>query len=161
MLEDYFADPPAWHFFVYGAAFFWIVLHVIARVSGWSALAEFYGDKERVSGAKRRFQSIGMGGKGVLGSANFGGVITFAASPSTLEISTIPPFGLVLRPLAIPLADLHAEPARKVLGFQMIDLRASRAPEIAIKISGHQLRWIENATGAQLLTAAPAQRPPL
>ncbi len=154
MTFDQFLDnPPLWLFFVFFAALWWGALAILARISGWSALAEPYGDQTRPEGARRRFQSIQMGRAGGA-MTNFSGVINLTATPFAIEFALFFPFNLTMKPLVIPLADLRAEKSKIMFVMPAADLRAARAPEVTIRVSAPTAAWIAQSTGARLLADA-------
>ena len=151
-LDQFFESPPVWIFPAFFVFVWWFVLTLIARVSGWSELAEYYGDKDRLDGPRRRFQSMAMG-RGGLNMANFGGVITLTATPYALEIATFFPFSLSMKPLAFPLSDLASEAVKTFFVVPAVEVRAARAPSVRMRLSTAQAQWIEEKTGAPLAGA--------
>ncbi len=106
-IEQYLENPPVWLIVGFFVFVWWFALTMIARMSGWTELADYYGDKDRLEGPRLRFQSMSMG-RGGFNQANFGGVITLTATPFALEIATFPPFNVTMKPLLIPMTDLSA-----------------------------------------------------
>ena len=154
-LDQFLDNPPIWLFVVFFAAVWWLVLTILARASGWAALAELYGDQSRLEGPRRRFQSLRMGRAGGM-LVNLNGAVTFAATPFSVEISTFFPFSLNMKPLVIPLSDLTATESKMMLVMPAVDFRAARAPEIGIRVSKPLSDWIAQNTRAHLLARAGA-----
>lgn len=125
---------------------FWcVVLSVLARLSGWTALSEYYRAEGDFDGPKRRFQSMRLGRGGFM-DVNFSGCVTFGVDQRALRLSMLFLFRPFHPPLSIPLSDLSAE-RRKALIFETVRLQSSKAPEIGITIAASQARWIEENSG--------------
>lgn len=152
-----FDDIPETSFIWLGVGGFvfvwWLVLSIIARVSGWNALEEVYGSGAEIDGEKRRFQSIRMG-PGGMQLASFGGVITFTASFSGLQIETFFPFNMTMRRFVVPFSDITARPAMAMLGFRFVELRFARAPTIGVQVSEQLIAWIREKSGGSLQLSA-------
>jgi hypothetical protein len=145
--------------FPFGFVAFWcLIMALVAQMSGWAKLAEYYRADDFFDGAKRHFQSMAMGTGGVR-NANFGGCVTFGVSSYALRLSLLFPFRPFHPPLAIPLADLSAERGKTLL-FNAVILRTQRAPEIRITISEALGRWIEESSnGLWKMPAGAAEAP--
>lgn len=152
-----FDDIPETSFIWLGVGGFvfvwWLVLSIIARVSGWNALEEVYGSGAEIDGEKKRFQSIRMG-PGGMQLASFGGVITFTASFSGLQIETFFPFNLTMRRFVVPLPDITARNATALFGMRAVELRFARAPSINMQISEQLAAWIQEKSGGSMQLSA-------
>lgn len=126
-------------------AFWWLVASFLARLSGWTRLAELYPADDFFDGATRGFQSMRIG-RGALASANYGGCVMVGVTPMALRLSMFFPFRPGHAPLAIPFGDISAD-VQKVFLFDYVRLRAARAPETEIMISKALAAWIEDKSG--------------
>lgn len=150
-MEEVLEHSP-WLFPLAFIAFWWFVVSLISRVSGWSRLAECYPADDFFDGEKRGFQSMRIG-RGKIQSANYGGCVMVGVTPSALRLSMFFPFRPGHAPLSIPFGDISAD-TEKVFLFDYVRLRAARAPETEIMVSKSLAAWIEEKSGG--LWKAPA-----
>lgn len=143
-MEELLAQSP-WLIPFVAVAFWFFVVSLIARLSGWARLAEYYPADDFHDGEKRGFQSMRIG-RGKLQSANYGGCVMVGVSLSALRLSLFFPFRPGHAPLAIPFGDVSAD-VEKVFLLDYVRLRAARAPETEIMISKSLARWIEEKSG--------------
>lgn len=155
--EREFETLPAWLIIAFVMAFVFSIMTALARISGWSELAEHYGG-DRIDGARKRFQSMQMG-RGGFGMVNFNNVMTLTVTPQTLQLSSFFPFDVAMKPLLIPIADLTATPKRMIF-FSAVEFRASRAPSVILRFPAGVSRWIEEQSGARLLAEPLAANAP-
>jgi len=143
-MEDYLLANP-WLIVVIGVMGWSVVLSLIARLSGWSLLAEYYEAADAYDGPRRRFQSISMERLKFVPS-NYGGVVEFGADARGLHISLFILFRPFHPPLVIPWSDLKVE-TRQVLMWTQAVLIAARAPEVKIMVPGPTAQWIAMQSG--------------
>lgn len=136
-----------------------VVLSMIARVSGWSELAEHYAALDSYEGPKRQFQTISMERWKVFPS-NYGGVVEFGADARGLHLSLFVLFRPFHPPLVIPWADIISQ-KREVLLWKQTALVAARAPGVTIVIQDSAAAWIAAQSGGLFnvpaASFAPAQ----
>jgi hypothetical protein len=121
----------------------WGIFLFLSRFGGWSVLAEIYATDEDFDGAKAQMQSVVLQRHGFPTSYN--NIATIGADASALRLS-LPLFFRLHHPaLKIPFSDIAAT-TRSVLGFQRIELTASRAPGVKIVIGKTRADWIAAAS---------------
>lgn len=129
-------------------AFWFVIQSVIARMSGWAQLAEYYRHDGPFDGYKRRFQSITMT-SGSLPPVAYANTITVDADTRAVYLS---PF-IFFRPfhpaIVIPHTDIEASEGRRFLVLPTVELRTNRAPEIKIALSPAVAKWIDAAADGQ------------
>jgi hypothetical protein len=148
-LDDILASQSVWFAIAAFAFVWWLVLSIMARVSGWNALEEAYGTGAEIDGPKKRFQSIRMG-HGAMQVASFGSIINFTVSFSGLQVETFFPFNLTMKRFVVPWPDVTAKPVLALLGFKFVELRFARAPTIGMQLGEPTLKWIEQNAGVSI-----------
>ena len=138
-----------------GLGFWWMLMFLISRVSGWSALAEVYATETGdFDGDRLRMQSLTMM-RGRLPSS-YNNAVTIGADSLALRLSAMIFFRPFHPPLKIPFSDLVAAP-RRVFLLDGVELSASRAPAVKIVVNRQQAAWIaERAAGALRLPIVAA-----
>ncbi len=137
--------------------YFWIVLPVfwvlmcrlVARISGWNALAESYAAQSDATGTILRFQSGSF-----RWSANYSGLLNVGADSSGLHLSVIMFFKPGHAPLSIPWSDIRAEPHG--VFTPAVRLTFSRNPKCPLFISGNLAQRIATMSGGGF--TVPAQK---
>lgn len=157
-MEDYLLANP-WLIVLLGVMGWSILLSLIARLSGWSALAEHYEATDTHDGPKRRFQSIAME-RVKLVPSNYGGIVEFGADPHGLHLSLFILFRPSHPPLVIPWSDLAVE-TRQVLMWTQVVLTAARAPGVKIIIQSAAAEWIAAQSGGLFAFDAAAHQAPV
>ena len=140
---------PTWAFALFFVSIGIFALNILARISGWTTLADYYGGNARLEGARKRFQSISMG-RNALTMAHFNNIATLTVTPAAIELATFFPFDIASKPLVIPFSDLTATRAKRAFLFATVDLRTARASDVIIRFSQGQIDWIETERGAAL-----------
>ena len=130
--------------------FWFIVLAVIARVSGWSALAESYPAHENFDGPTRRFTSISL--ERVKGMpANYNGVVNVGADARGLHLRMLMFFRPYHPDLTFPWSEIAAAP-RKFLLAEGVELSFARTPGVRIRMPRQLAQWAaENSAGGHSL----------
>lgn len=128
--------------FILGFVGLWIGVSILlARIGGWSTLADVYRSSEAFEGNRWRFQSAQM-----RWGVNYNGILTVGANTRGLYLAV----GLLLRaghpPLFIPWTDISVRPERG-RWFAAMEFRCRRAPAIPIRISEGLGRRIVAAAG--------------
>lgn len=134
--------------------FWWALMFLISRVSGWSALAEVYQSDGDDDGPKLRRQSL-MLMRGRI-PASYNNAVTIGADSMSLRLSVMLFFRPFHEPLKIPFSDLVAT-RRRVLLLDGFELSSTRVDGPKIVVSRKQAEWIAvNAAGALRLPAEAA-----
>jgi len=108
---------------------FWILLSsMIARISGWRALAESYPVSSDFSGKWLRFQSASL-----RWSSNYTGIVHFGADAKGLTLSVLFMFKPGHPPIFIPWTDIQVQSQGGI--FPNLRLRFSRKPDVPLVIS--------------------------
>lgn len=154
-VADFLLANP-WIFAVFFVMAWSVVLSLLARLSGWSALAEHYEAADSFEGPTRRFQTISMARYRSLPS-NYGNIVNLGADARGLHLSLLLPFRPFHPPLVIPWSDLLAAP-RQVLLWARVELTAARAPEVKIVIPGPTAAWLAEQSGGLFVFEAAAPR---
>lgn len=129
----------------------WITsLSLIARLSGWSELADYYAADTAFAGKKRRFLSLSM--KHTKFPVNYNSIVNIGADGVYLYLDMFLPFRPSHPPLKIPLSDL-SKSEEQTLKQTRVAFRAQRAPDVRIAISRRESDWIFGETTPRSLTA--------
>jgi hypothetical protein len=118
----------------------WLSLQLVARVSGWSLLAERYRAEMPFEGQKWRFQSAQM-----RYMSHYNGCLTVGANMQGLYLATWFLFRIAHQPLFIPWNDLTMTPKRRWL-FPGYELRFNQVSGVFI--------WIQKSLGDRLQAAS-------
>lgn len=145
----------AWAGFGLAFAAFWALLfHVIARVGGWSALAETYPERATPVGERFRMRSLQL-----RVGCNYNGCVTLVASPSGLHLSMPLFFRFGHAPIELPWTELRASRSRSWL-MPVIVLTPLRRPEVPVKLSRRFGERLLAAAGAPIPVDSPAPGEP-
>lgn len=136
--------------------YYWIVLPVlwvlmcrlVARISGWAALAESYAAQADATGKVLRFQSGSF-----RWSSNYTGMLNVGADTSGLRLSVIAVFRPGHAPLSIPWSDIRAEPHG--VFTPAVRLTFSREPKCPLFISRTLAQRIAAMSGGGFTVPAP------
>lgn len=122
------------------ALVFWFMLMALmSRLSGWAALAEVYPAFESYDGAARRFSSISMERlKGL--PTNYNGVVTLGADVRGLHLRILLPFRPYHPDLVIPWSDVAASKKRFLLA-EGVELQFARAPGVRLAMPRALAEW--------------------
>lgn len=118
----------------------WFIISLVARLSGWSLLAERYRANAPSEGEQWRFQSVQM-----RYMSHYNNCLTFGADAQGLYIGMF----FLLRaghpPLLIPWGDLEIQPNKRffVNGY---DLRFRQVPDVYM--------WVRQSLGEKILRAS-------
>ena len=108
---------------------FWIFIsNGIARLSGWTTLAEAYPFLSDPTGEKLRFQSASL-----RWSSNYTGIIHMSANHQGLALSVFALFRPGHAPMLIPWGDIRAEVRAGLI--PSVTLRFARKPKVPFIIS--------------------------
>lgn len=130
---------------LFAIAVWWIVMSMIARISGWSLLAEHYEATDGYEGPKKFGQSALMERiKGM--PARYNGVLVFGADVRGLRLSVLFLFRPFHPALAIPWSDIETDSRKAFLG-ERVEIRARRAPNVKIVISPSLAKRLAEASG--------------
>ncbi len=121
------------------------VLSLLAKLGGWSALAEHYRADSDFDGPKRRFQSIGMERVRAM-PVSINNVAEIGVDGQYLRLSMFLLFRPGHPPLKIPFSDLSAHERKLLLGSDVL-MRTAREPSIGIVISRALAEWIAASSG--------------
>ncbi len=131
----------------------WVILmNLVAMLTGWKMLAEFYREQWPYSGEKFRGQRAslrwGMG---------YNGVLTIGANTEGLHASVFPPFQFGHAPLFIPWEEISAT-TKRVWRINIVLLQFSRCPSVPFCISRHLADRLEQASGFKLNAEQDTQK---
>jgi hypothetical protein len=130
------------------AAVWCAVLSIIARVGGWSALADSYRADSTHDGPRKRFQSIAIERLRAIPVA-VNNVAEVGVEGSHLRLAMFGPFRPFHPPLKIPFADISVHDRNGSLG-RRVALSAARQPAIRIVIAYSLAEWISERSGGLL-----------
>lgn len=106
----------------------WVfVLFLIARLGGWSRLAEYYQTQTRFEGQIWRFRS------GRFRWASYNGCLTLGANDRGLYLAVFPLFRVGHPPLFIPWYDITTE-EKKAFLTTYLEFRFAKAPSVTLRI---------------------------
>jgi hypothetical protein len=130
------------YFFPFFFVALWVfTLSIIARVGGWSELADRYRADAVFEGEMLRFQSIALRRWRFM-PMGMNHVVAIGADQTALKLSLFILFRPGHPPLSIPWSDVEAAP-EKMLGFlPRVQLTVRGAPEVKILISPKQATWL-------------------
>ncbi len=106
-----------------------VIMPLVAKTSGWSALAKCYAAQEPFFGDTFRFRSARLSGH-----SNYNCCLTFGADRMGLSIAVWLFFRVGHPPLYIPWQDIRAREVR-ALFIPMIELRFAKAPQVAVRVT--------------------------
>ena len=109
---------------VFFVTLWFVVLNFIARMSGWSNLAEHYRTSEPFQGETWSFQSAGM-----RYMSNYNGCLTFGANVQGMYAAGWGPFRIAATPLLVPWGELTIETKKRWL-MPGYELRFQQTPEV-------------------------------
>lgn len=140
---------------LFAISFWWIVLWAIARISGWSILAEHYEALDSYEGPKKLGQSALL--ERVKGMpARYNGLLVFGADGRGLRLSVLIFFRPFHPALVIPWSDISTASRKAFVGGR-VDISASRAPHVKIGVAPSLADWLTQTSGG--LFRAPPQPP--
>lgn len=126
--------------------FFWaLITTLIARLSGWSRLAESYRTQDAFEGQRWRFESARFRRQ-----ANYSSCLTFGANARGLYLATLFLFRPGHPPLLIPWDDVTLQRKKRWM-FSYVELRFRRAPGTAMLVRARLGERLAAAGGRPLL----------
>lgn len=106
----------------------WVtVCFLLARIGGWSRLAEYYQSQVPFTGKKWYFQSC------QLGLTNYNGALTVGSNYYGLYLAVLLPFRVGHPPLLIPWSDITTA-EYKGLMFRYLDFTVARVPSLRLRL---------------------------
>jgi hypothetical protein len=152
-MEDWLEVNP-YLFPIFAVTLYCVILAALARLGGWSALADRYRAFDSYAGPMKRHQSASLLRFGVL-PMGYNNIVDFGADQFALHASIFVLFRAFHPPLAIPWSDIAAE-AHDWGPIRFVDLSAAGAPRVKIRIARRLADWLaERSAGALQLPAAP------
>lgn len=118
-----------------------IIMPVVARVGGWSRLAESYQAVVPVQGRRWKFRSIGM-----RYGMDYNGCIEFAVDSFGLEVGVFALFRIGHATLFIPWGDISLATHPK--SNSRIGLVPTKQPDVVLWISSRLAEQLREAAGA-------------
>lgn len=118
-----------WFPFVLFATLALFIMPLVAKTSGWSALAKCYAAQGTFSGDTFRFRSAQF-----RGHSNYGNCLTFGTDPFGLYISVFLLFRLGHTPLYVPWNEVRVREVRAWLS-PAVELHFEKAPQVTVRIS--------------------------
>lgn len=119
-----------------------LVMHLIARLTGWAALADVYQTTAPRPANLRRFQSIQT-----RWLTHYGNVVNVGLAENALYFSLLLPFRPGHPPLLIPLAEVTLQ-SQRYLGKSFVALRFVRVPNVVVFITLKLAQELKQAAGA-------------
>ncbi len=122
--------------------FIWFVVgYLVARISGWATLADYYRAVEEFQGETWRFQRVQM-----RYLSHYNNCVTFGTNVAGLYSAMFFLLRLGHPPLFIRWDELEIQPKRRFL-MMGYELRFRQAPGV--------LMWVMSRTGARIFSASP------
>ena len=118
-----------------------LVCLLVARIGGWSLLAEIYRSSEPFEGSKWRFQSAQM-----RWWMNYNNCLTVGTNSRGLYLATFLLFRPGHPPLFVPWTDVSVNRRPGIL-FTYWDFRFRRAPDLSFRINDRLKERIAGAAG--------------
>jgi hypothetical protein len=129
-------------FLVAGGICLWILIWtIVARASGWAALAAVYRLQESFDGQRWHFQTAQM-----RWATNYGNCLTVGVSPRGLYLAVLFLFRPGHPPLLIPWPDVAAH-MRERTWFTTVELQFRRVPGIPFRIGARLAARLATAAG--------------
>lgn len=125
-------------------------IRVLARLGGWSKLADTYPARSPFIGRRFRFQFVQLAGW-----VGYNGCVTAGSDPFTLYLSLWPILRLGHPPLLIPWSEVSARIERR-RGFPVVLLTFARAPGVEVRISGRLAGRLAEESRGSFRIADPA-----
>ena len=121
----------------------WVgVLHLLAAVGGWNALARCYPDEASSEGERFRFQSAQFGW------VNYNNCVNVTVSPDGLRLSLLAPFRMGHHPICLPWRDIRVE-LRKSWLISVGVLSFAKEPTVAVRLRRQLVDRIAQASSGQ------------
>jgi hypothetical protein len=125
-----------------GGIALWILIStIVARASGWAALAAAYRLQESFDGQRWHFQTAQM-----RWATNYGNCLTVGVSPRGLYLAVVFLFRPGHPPLLIPWPDITVY-MRERTWFTVVELQFRRVPGIPLRISARLAARLATAAG--------------
>jgi hypothetical protein len=124
-----------------GIALWILILTLVARASGWAALAAVYRLPESFDGQRWHFQTAQM-----RWATNYGNCLTVGASPRGLYLAILFPFRPGHPALLVPWADISVS-MRQRAWFTTAEFQFRRVPGIPLRISARLAARLATAAG--------------
>lgn len=137
-MEEFFSAYP---YFVPAlfVVFWFFLMAMIARVSGWSSLAEIYSAHETFEGATKRFSSISL--ERVKGMpTRYNGAVNLGADLRGIHLWMLFLFRPYHPALSIPWSEIAATPKRFLL-VEGVEFSFSRAPGVRLAMPRKLADW--------------------
>ncbi len=120
-------------------AFWWVISILIARLGGWTQLAEWYATNDDFPAKRLHFRSM------QIGMASYSNAITIALDSNSLYLRPFLLFRLAHAPLKIPYRDLTARVIEGRRG-RHVTLSVARAPELTLTLTRDVADAIQKAS---------------
>ena len=130
-------------------AFFSLILFLLAKLGGWSALAERYRMDRPFQGSLWRYQF------GFLGSTRYNGALTVGSGSEGLYLAVFVFFRPFHPPLLIPWSEVSLGGRKTILFGVLVEFRLGPEPLASLWLPNALAQQIASAPGAYLRTPTP------
>lgn len=130
-------------------AFFSLILFLLSKVGGWSALATRYRMDRPFQGSIWRFQL------GFLGSVRYRGALTVGSGMEGLYLAVFLLFRPFHPPLLIPWSEVSLGRRKKTLFFELVEFRLGPELLASLWLPEALAQQVASAPGAYLRTPTP------
>jgi hypothetical protein len=140
---------PAWTLLIPVLLFpvVWVgLLNLIARMSGWSQLAEAYRHRGRFDGFRKRVVFAQLRGGWFFGLPSEYGGLTMGSNPQGLYLAVFPLFRPGHPPLFVPWRDVTASLERRGL-FTFATFAFRQGPRVRLRVWHRPARQVVDAAG--------------
>lgn len=128
-LERWLQQQGEWMPVMLFVSIFVFVMPLVAKMGGWSLLAQHYAVQLPFAGQRFRFRSAQL-----RGHTNYGNCMTFGADSFSLYMAVIILFRVGHPPLLIPWQDVTMREVRAWL-VPAVEMRFAKEPQINVRIS--------------------------
>jgi hypothetical protein len=130
-------------------AFFCLILLLLSKLGGWSALAERYRTDRPFQGSLWRFQF------GFLGSVRYNGALTVGSGMEGLYLAVLFFLRPFHPPLLIPWGEVSLGRRKKTIFMELVEFRLGPEPVASLWVYDSLAQRIASAPGAYLRTPIP------
>src|SRR5574341_401922 len=127
-------------------AFFCLILFVLSKLGGWSALAERYRTDRPFQGTLWNFQF------GFLGSVRYNGALTVGSGSEGLYLAVFPFLRPFHPPLLIPWHEVALGRRKKTIFQELVEFRLGPEPLASLWLYDSLVQKVASAPGAYLRT---------
>ncbi len=130
-------------------AFFSLILFLLSKFAGWSALASRYRMDRPFQGSIWRFQF------GFLGSVRYNGALTVGSGMEGLYLAVLFFFRPFHPPLLIPWSEVSLGRRKKTIFVELVEFRLGPEPLASLWLPDALAQQVASAPGAYLRSPTP------